>query len=151
MQGQTTKLWLGYSRKFLNCTFEHWLRGFFSVWRLIVTGLCFAVLYTPSASAQKYQTLTYSIRSLHLQPGERVPGMQIHAQAAAFKTLASLPAGWSFNIDLDASWQTKLEGAIEVGSAALDVASLARMHFLVRTTSWNSNSTCPGLSRYPAT
>ncbi|MDZ5649230.1 hypothetical protein [Nitrospirillum sp. BR 11828] len=74
-----------------------------------------------------------SVDSLGLKPGERIVAFHIHVAGGGIRALPHLPMGWSLSIDNDASWQTGIEGGIQLGSAALDPAEL--QDFLVVETS----------------
>jgi len=51
----------------------------------------------------------------------------MHITAGAFDSISSLPVGWYFLIDNDASWQTYVQANARVGSAALDADSVKKI------------------------
>ena len=85
-----------------------------------------------SQCAHAQGTRTFSLTHLALQPGERIVGFRVDIRAGAFESVAPMPVGWSIDIDNDASWQTSVEGGIEVGSAALGLPQLAKLRFLIK-------------------
>ena len=120
-------MWSGRFREPLNRTFEQWQRSFTLDWRLLTACLCLSFLAASALSAQGYKTTSVSLTNIQLQKGERVIGIELHGNAAAFKTLTNLPVGWNLNIDNSPSWQSKMEGSLQVGSAALDLNALQRL------------------------
>jgi len=66
------------------------------------------------------QRYSLSIPNLRLAPGERVVGFSVDVDSGRIASALKVPIGWSFAIDNDASWSTKLTAMVEVGAAALD-------------------------------
>jgi hypothetical protein len=100
--------------------------------RRTVLGLA-AALTLLAATARAGERVMVSLGPLDLKPGERIIGFHIRVAGGGIRGLPRLPMGWSLTIDNDASWQTGIEGGIQLGSAALDPDALR--DFLVVETS----------------
>ncbi|MDE1145360.1 MAG: hypothetical protein PW843_01920 [Azospirillaceae bacterium] len=84
-----------------------------------VLGLVASLTLFCGTAARAGDHLTVSVGPLDVKPGERVIAFHIHIANGGIRSLPRLPMGWSITVDNDASWQTQIEGSIQVGAAAL--------------------------------
>jgi hypothetical protein len=86
-------------------------------------GLVFLVslgsLLLHASHEARRQTLCVSIPNLQVGNKERVVGFEIHIASGRIAALPDIPIGWNVSIDNDPSWNTKIEGSLKVGAAAV--------------------------------
>jgi hypothetical protein len=82
--------------------------------------------------AQAVDQKHFSLRDVHLQPDERVVGIELSVKAGSFVSIDRLPIGWLVTIDNDPSWHTTVKGNARVGAAALEMQPLQKLDFCVR-------------------
>lgn len=63
---------------------------------------------------------SFVIPSRDLPSGERIVGFTLTLSNACFASLPSVPVGWSFQLENSPSWQSRLDGQIIVGAAAIE-------------------------------
>ncbi len=71
-----------------------------------------------AAAAQKEQRRVLSFRTLHLQPGERIVGIDITLTAARFGAISPIPNDWSVCVEGPIG-QCTLKATCQHGSSAL--------------------------------
>lgn len=74
------------------------------------------------ANTSPMQLVSVSLPGLKLDPGERVVDFHFDVQSGRIARLSDIPIGWDVSVDNDPSWNTKIEGSIRVGAAALDAS-----------------------------
>ena len=84
----------------------------------VLTAAAVALL---SANARDSQpNLAVSITQFRLNAHERIAAFEVRVASGRIAALPNVPIGWNISVDNDPSWNTKLEGSIRVGAAALD-------------------------------
>jgi hypothetical protein len=94
-------------------------------------GLVFLVILGPlllhASHEARRQTVCVSIPNLQIGDKERVVGFEIHVGSGRIAALPDIPIGWNVSIDNDPSWNTKIEGSLKVGAAAVPPRLLSRI------------------------
>lgn len=56
---------------------------------------------------------------------------ELALEAGAISGVENLPIGWTYSIDNDASWKTKIQAAVSIGSAAISPSDLKNIRIKV--------------------
>jgi hypothetical protein len=86
----------------------------------------------PYGRAEELVTFAVTIPESQLSHKERVVALEINVTAGAFQAVQTLPVGWYFALDNDASWMTELKANATVGSASLSADDFRKLTFVIR-------------------
>ena len=95
--------------------------------RMSARSILFLVAITAGINIASHKTVSAELWSVSIRPqpvlqNERVVGFEMKIRAGGIVSIPSLPMGWNISVDNDASWNTKIVGAVTVGAAALNVS-----------------------------
>jgi len=96
-----------------------------SVAILLATSLPVPAIAAEIEELQKYQI---TLSGIQLGEKERIVGLNLRINSGAVDSVVNLPVGWTYTIDDNMSWITRLSGSIIVGAAAQDAEQIKNIH-----------------------